>query len=117
MEGTDSLIIIRNLKNNTIQKMGPDYDEIYKNIMNKPKPLLFSSYSMNNLGVNQNFKLTVTNLTLINNNIKKNITTLLENNLVSNKELKHQLIKIKGEAGNNNKTKLNYIENYMNFVK
>ena len=107
MEGTDSLIIIRNLKNNTIQKMGPDYDEIYKNIMNKPKPLLLSSYFMNNLGANKNFKLTVTNLTLINNNIKKDITTLLENNLVSNKELKHQLIKIKGEAGNNNKTKLN----------
>ena len=116
MEETDSLIIIRNLKNNTIQKMSLDYDEIYKNIMNKPKPLLFSSYSMNTLGANQNFKLTVKNLTLINNNIKKDITTLLENNLLSNKELKHQLIKIKDETGNNNKTKLNCKKHFKNRI-
>ena len=108
MEEADSLIIIRNLKNKTIQRLGLNYDEISEILLNKNKSFLSSSYSMKNLSINQNLKLPVTNYTSSNNNIKQNTTNSINNKLnklFTNKELKNQLIKLKDKTENNKKAK------------
>ena len=107
MEGANNLIIIKNLKNKTIQRMGLNCDEISELILNKRKSLLFSSYSMKNLGINQKLRVTTTNFTSSNNNIKQDITNLIDNKFLTNKELKNQLIKIKDGPEKNNKIKIN----------
>ena len=107
MERSDSQIIIRNLKNKSIQRMNLNLDKIFKKIIIEQKPLLFSSFSTKNLGTNKKFKLTAINNTPKNKIIQKDIDTLLDNDLLTNKELRSHLIKIKSDAGTNTRNKLN----------
>ena len=107
MERSDSQIIIRNLKNKSIQRMNLNLDKIFKKIIIEQKPLFFSSFSTKNLGTNKKLKLTVKNNTPKNKIIQKDIDTLLDNDLLTNKELRSHLIKIKSDAGTNTRNKLN----------
>ena len=111
MERIYSPIIIRNLKNKTTKRMSIDLSKINKKIIIRQRPHLLSSYSTKNVRNNNNrLYLTPRNISSHEENIKKDITTLLEHNLLTNTEIKNRLMSAKNEITKNIYIKLNKLK-------
>ncbi len=105
MERTCSPIIIRNLKNNTTKNMSLDLDKIFKKIIIRQRPNLIPCNSTKNFKRSQLIQLMSRN-NKSKDNIKKDITNLIKNNIVTNTELKKKLISIKKDFSENDGSKI-----------
>ena len=107
MERLSSPIIIRNFRNMTIKRMSIDLNKISKKIIFRQRPLLLSSNSTTNIRTSKNFCLTPKPKNNNNNkskdSINKDITNLLQKDLLTNTEIKNKLIYIKNENINKKK--------------
>ena len=111
MERIHSPIIIRNLKTKTMKLMSLNLDKIFKKIIIRQRPNLFPCNSTKNFKRSNLIQLTPRK-NKSKDTIKKDITNLLKNNIVTNTELKKKLISIKNEISKNDgsKTSLNQIK-------
>lgn len=101
MERIFSPIIIKNLKNNTTKRMTLNLSKINKKIIIRQRSSLLSSYSTRVVRNNKNqLNLTPRNFNS-NDNINRDITNLLEQNLLTNTEIKRKLMSAKNETSKN----------------